>query len=232
MREIVSLNETIIAVLVFGIPLLVVPLMKFIFGYARLRKNSNDFLGLSSVGCFCSCCSDLLYVCCWKPCDELVLSHCYCGPQSCKSADIPGKNGQDVDKEDSKALRENNDEKKQASFEVSDRKIIAKEREVIVNKIPDVATVSLSYLSNMTLIPQERIKKILLDDSDYLIEEPFVINKKMLTEEQVIKVTNNIRSQIKSDEISPTYGICSECQSLYDKGSEFCPNCGVRLRDN
>jgi len=54
----------------------------------------------------------------------------------------------------------------------------------------------------------------------------------MLTNEQLIKVTNNIMSQIESDDISPTYGICSECLSIYRHGTEFCPNCDVRLKEN
>ena len=59
-----------------------------------------------------------------------------------------------------------------------------------------------------------------------------LIYKKMLTNEQLIKVTNNIMSQIESDDISPTYGICSECLSIYRHGTEFCPNCDVRLKEN
>ena len=148
--------------------------------------------------------------------------------------DQPGKTLEEVDKKEREALVKYRDEKKQASTKVSKRKTLAEEREVIINKIPDVPTVSLSYLSNMTLIPQERIKEILQDDSDYLIEEPFVINKKILTEEQIIKISGSIKTQItkEEDELSPIYKLCFESQSLYKQGSEFCSNCGARLKDN
>jgi len=197
-------------------------MVKFIITF---RRTPSDLQKMSFIGDICECICDSIafsfYCCCCRPLEE-------------KPKEQAVKTSEEIEKEKDEALSKYKEKIEKASTKVSKEKIIAEERSAIINKIPDVATISLSYLSKMTLIPEKRVIEILLDDPDYQIEEPFVINKKMLTEEQVIKISSSIKAQIteEEDELSPIYKLCLECQGLYKQGSEFCPNCGARLKDN
>ncbi len=71
---------------------------------------------------------------------------------------------------------------------------------------------SLMYVSNITLLPQQRIIEIILDDPDFIIEHEYVVNKKFFAIEETTKK------------------LCSICKTPYEPNHEFCSNCGNILK--
>jgi len=71
---------------------------------------------------------------------------------------------------------------------------------------------SIMYISNITLLPPERIIEIILDDPDFIIEYEYVINQKFLPKKEITK------------------DLCPICKTPFEPSHEFCANCGNILK--
>jgi len=71
---------------------------------------------------------------------------------------------------------------------------------------------SLMYISNITLIPKERIITLLLDNSDFDIENEYIINKKLVVKDEL------------TDEI------CPECNNPFKSSRKYCSTCGFEFK--
>ena len=67
------------------------------------------------------------------------------------------------------------------------------------------------YVSNITLLPKERIIEIILADPDFIIEHEYILNKKLFTTEKIAKA------------------LCPKCNNPLAPNWEYCPNCGYVL---
>lgn len=216
------MNETVIIILAICLPLFLVSRIRFILRFIRLRRSSEHSLdvlfGFSGDGleaCF-YCCAGL----------------------GALGADNKSSDTVNVDEEERKkalrALRDSEATKKTSDATLQSKMSDEDAKKVIINKIPNVEKISLEYLSRMTLIPCERIVDILSNDYDYLVDGAYVINNSMVPEmdfEETISDSIGIQNSRNWEGGTTTEGICLECQSFYEKGSLYCPNCGIKLKN-
>ena len=194
------MNTLVIVTITFTLLFFLMIQIRFLRRFIRLKKSYGNlpgalFLAEAIVGC-CTC------------------LEC-CASSSSTSIDFGGS--------DSDAQVEIHSGKPPEEYEIKqaleDRKktergsLSAEEEQT---KVRDLVSkrqkTSIMYISNITLLPPERIIEIILDDPDFIIEYEYVINKKLLMKEEIAK------------------RICSICNTPFEPSHEFCSNCGNVLK--
>ena len=194
------MNTLVIVTITFSLLFFLMIQIRFLRRFIKLKKSYGNlpgglFLAEAIVGC-CMC------------------LEC-CASSSSTSIDLGGS--------DSDAQVEIHSGKPPEEYEIKkaleDRKKTEKgylSAEEEQTKVKDIVSkrkkTSLMYVSNITLLPQERIIEIILDDPDFIIEYEYVVNKKFLAIEEMTKK------------------LCPICKTPYEPSHEFCSNCGNILK--
>jgi len=212
------MNETIIIVLVIGVPFFLFSQIKFIIRLIKRRRNPEyiprvlfSFEGICEMLlCFGQCCGDL----------------------SCYEQDRRTRRRKSDIRTVKKEFKEQNLYRKTERRTTSSVDSNLDEKTRIINSMADLKKVSLIYISNRTSIPIDRVAYILAKDPNYLIQGNFVIDRSKITYEELgetINVIGREQDMRNLGEGALADGICSECFSFYEQGTDFCPNCGSKL---
>ncbi|MCK5185406.1 MAG: zinc ribbon domain-containing protein [Candidatus Heimdallarchaeota archaeon] len=98
------------------------------------------------------------------------------------------------------------------------------EKVKVIDLVSKRQKTSIMYISNRTLLPNEIIIEIISEDPDFIIEDEFVINKKM-------PVKRTIKTQeMKRIEDKIAAGFCPVSGTPLKPDWEFCANCGYVLK--
>lgn len=192
------MNEIVATVLMlFAIYFLVVQI-RFIRRLVNRRKNNETIPGgLLLAEAFTGCLS------CMECCGDFEGAGNYSDPDS--DAHLEAFSGKPPDEiEIKRALKENKTKSTPLTVEEEISKIIS-----IISKREKT---SLLYITNTTSIPKERIINLLITDSDYIIENEYVINMKMIVKEEPKKL------------------LCPECDNPVKPGVRYCGTCGFEQK--
>ncbi len=200
MREIIPMKTLVIVTITFSLLFFLMIQIRFLRRFIRLKKSYGNlpgalFLAEAIVGC-CMCLD-------------------CCASSSSTSIDL-GSSDSDahLEKFSGKPPEEYEIKKDLEDRKKTEKGYLSAEEEQ--TKVKDLVSkrqkTSIMYISNITLLPQERIIEIILDDPDFIIEYEYVINKKLLMKEEIAK------------------RICSICNTPFEPSHEFCSNCGYVLK--
>jgi hypothetical protein len=95
-------------------------------------------------------------------------------------------------------------EKKKVRIELTDEEKIQKIKEVLNQR----EKTSVLYVSNLTLIPAQKIISLLTNDPDYILVDEFIFRNVLI------------------EKITPNENICSICKNPIKPGQKYCSSCG------
>jgi len=84
------------------------------------------------------------------------------------------------------------------------------EREKIIETVSIKRKTSLTWTSNVVNLPIEKVAQVIDNHPNFVIKNGFIFEKK---------------------ELQDNMKICSNCENPFEQGSEFCPNCGHKLKN-
>lgn len=206
------MNEAIIAAVTFFLTLFLLVQIRF---FKRLRKLKNNYNGIPGVFFL----SDAL--------DGFLSFFNCCGEATEPEMDFKADFEHDEEKT-KKALAEYKARTKQSKKTegLSEKSSLSMEeaKVKVIDLVRKRQRTSIMYISTRTLLPNERVIEILLEDPDFIIEDEFVINKKM-------PVKRTIKTQeMKRIEDKIATGFCPVCDTPLDPSWEYCSNCRYVLK--
>lgn len=206
------MNEAIITVIAFFSILFLLVQIRF---FRRLRKLKNNYNGIPGVFFL----SDAL--------DGFLSFLNCCGEATEPEMDFKADFEHDEEKT-KKALAEYKARTKQSKKTegLSEKSSLSMEeaKVKVIDLVSKRQKTSIMYISTRTLLPNEIVIEILLEDPDFIIEDEFVINKKMPAK-RVIKT-----QEMKRIEDKIAAGFCPVCGTPLDSSWEYCSNCGYVLK--
>ncbi|MGC9778061.1 MAG: hypothetical protein HZR80_02340 [Candidatus Heimdallarchaeota archaeon] len=119
------------------------------------------------------------------------------------------------------------EELREIDFQSKEGKKI-KIKELVSNK----EKTSLQWISTITMIPIESVIEILAEDSNFIIEDDYVLIQKMPAKSESTMPEDRRASaqELREREEKLAQGICPICNNLFEPNREYCSNCGYVLK--
>ncbi|NHJ38965.1 MAG: hypothetical protein FK731_02955 [Asgard group archaeon] len=219
------MEETRIAFIIFFTSIIIFAQVKIIRQFIIRKRLSSNTKGIiysysTKYACCeacCCCCLEALY-----------------GERIRREKET--KYEKDVEKQKIKDLKEYQ-EKKELTIKEDiklEKEFITEEevKERIKDLADDKEKTNLQWLSTITAIPIERIVKTLAEDTNFIIENDYVINKKMLVKEEKMGIRERIeRAQLREIRKKKLEkNICPKCNNSFEPSSIYCLSCGIELK--
>ncbi len=219
MRENASMTEKALALLVFFFTLSLFAQIRFLLRWRKMKKFKGNFPGIVL--------ADI-------PIEGLLCcAQCGCECLSSVGA-IRDYAKQEMEDSDSRKPESKPPIGRRRGYRKRVRQLYKRERERrrIIKLASKKEKTSIDWISKKASVPKERIVEILSRDSDYSIDDAYVLNKKLISKEEQADLFEKIREiNIQADkERKLAQGICPRCNNAIEINSEQCTKCGYKLK--
>ena len=100
------------------------------------------------------------------------------------------------------------------------------EKSKVIDIISKRQKTGVLYVSNRTKIPEERIIEVITEDPGFVLDNEFIINKKLLEKEELKS------RELKEVKEKIAEGFCPVCNISLEPDWDYCGNCGYILKQH